>query len=427
MASTLLTATISSKHKVMNRLIDPLRYVLIVLAMLPMLPACRHKKQPVERLPIAKNNFYYTCSMHPQVHEDHPGNCPICGMKLIKVETIGSFSKEAGRIKLTASQIQLAGIETDTVREENTGAQKTVTGNVTTNENNTGELSARLSGRVQQLFIRALGEKVSKGQPVYSIYSENLQEAEKELLLAKEQQQKLHNPDVDYNALISSAKNKLKLWGLTQSQISALERSGRVSPTITITSNVSGTVSDIGVHEGDYVTEGMTILKVAGLSSLWVEAQLYSGEGNYKLHDLATVSLPDLNGMVIKGRIDFINLELSNDSKVELVRVSIPNTAGQIRPGMQAYVSFGGGGRALAVPSSAVITSGKGSLVWIKNSDGSFSSRIVELGGGNNNYIQVISGASHGEVVVTSGAYLLNSEAIFRNGSDQGSVAGMKM
>jgi Cu(I)/Ag(I) efflux system membrane fusion protein len=81
----------------------------------------------------------------------------------------------------------------------------------------------------------------------------------------------------------------------------------------------------------------------------------------------------------------------------------------------------------LAVPSSAVITSGKGSLVWIKNSDGSFSSRIVELGGGNNNYIQVISGASHGEVVVTSGAYLLNSEAIFRNGSDQGSVAGMKM
>jgi Cu(I)/Ag(I) efflux system membrane fusion protein len=412
----------------MNRRINPLKYMAIMLAGIVLLISCGHKKQPTEKQALVKNNFYYTCSMHPQVHEDHPGNCPICGMKLIKVEMAASDNKEAGGIRLTASQMQLAGIQTDTVREENTGAQKTVAGTVTVDENNAGELSARLSGRVQQLFVRAIGEQVSKGQAVYAIYSEDLQEAEKELLLAKEQQQKLHNPDVDYRSLISAAENKLALWGLSPTQVTALEHSRKVSPIMTIASTVGGTVTDIGVHEGDYVSEGTTILKVAGLSALWVEAQLYAGEGgDFKLYDPVSVSLPDLNGMVVKGRIGFINPELSNDSKVELVRIAIPNANGQIRPGMQAYISFGGGNRTLAVASSAVITSGKGSLVWIKNSDGSFSPRMVELGSGSNNYMHVLSGLSSGEIVVTSGAYLLNSEAIFRNGSDQGSMAGMKM
>lgn len=389
----------------------------IVLAGLAVFSACKHKEQPAEKQVIAKNDFYYTCSMHPQVHEDHPGNCPVCGMKLIKVELTGN--KQNDRIKLTPSQIQLAGIQTDTVREENTGAEKTVAGTVTTNENSNSELSARLPGRIQQLFIRTIGEQVSKGQPVYSIYSEDLQEAEKELLLAREQQQKLHNPDIDYKMLINGAENKLRLWGLTKAQVTALEQSGKVSPAITITSTVSGTVTDIDVHEGDYITEGMTILKVAGFGSLWVEAQLYAGEAvSYKQNEAVTVSLPDLNGMVIKGRLDFINPELSNSSKVELVRVAIPNTTGQIRPGMQAYISLGGGAHTLAVPASAIINSSKWHLVWVKNSDGSFSPRKVELGSGNNNYVQVVSGINQGEVIVTSGAYLLNSEAIFRNGSD---------
>lgn len=399
-----------------------------MLAILPVMSGCGRKKQPSETQAIVKNNFYYTCSMHPQVHEGRPGNCPICGMKLIKVEVAGNGNMPAGSIRLTASQIQLAGIQTDTVREENTGSQKIVTGTVTADENNSGELSARLPGRVQQLFIRTLGETVTKGQAIYTIYSEDLQETEKELLLAKEQQQKLHNPDVDYKSLIGSSENKLKLWGLTQGQINALERSEKVSPVVTIKSTVSGTVSGIGVHEGDYVTEGMAILKVAGLKTLWVESQLYSGEaGNYKLYDSVTVSLPDVNSLVIKGRLDFINPELSDNSKVELVRIGIPYNNGQIRPGMQAYVSFGEGSHTLAVPSSAIVTSGNGSLVWVKNTDGSFSPRMVKLGNGNDNYVRVLDGVSLGEVVVTAGVYLLNSEAIFRNGSDQGSMAGMKM
>lgn len=387
--------------------------------------ACTKKQKASASKTISK--AYYTCSMHPQIHEDHPGNCPICGMELIKVEVTGN-TMDLTKIRLTATQIQLAGIQTDTVREENVGSEKTLTGTVTTNENKAEELSARLAGRVQQLFVRTTGEKIALGQSVYSIYSEDLQEAEKEYLLAKQQQKVLHNPDVDYQQLISAAENKLQLWGLSPAQIRNIAASGKVSATTTILSKVSGTVSEIAVHEGDYVTEGMSILKTQALTDLWVEAQLYASEtNNYKENDRVSVSFPDLGGQVINGKVEFINPELSKASKVDLVRISISNPQGLIRPGMLAYISIAGGSnRSLAVPATAILTDGNGSKVWVKNSDGSFSSRIIKSGNGNQSYVPVISGLNAGDIVVTNGAYLLNSEAIFKNGSDN-SMAGMKM
>ncbi|QHS55234.1 efflux RND transporter periplasmic adaptor subunit [Mucilaginibacter sp. 14171R-50] len=405
----------------MNKIIVGLLVLVLAFA------ACKQK--PVQQVAAKEQTkAYYTCSMHPQVHEEHPGNCPICGMKLIKVELTGSNSMTSAKIMLTATQLQLAGIQTDTVREENTGLEKTLTGTITANENTAAELSARIAGRIQQLFVRTVGEKISVGQPVYSIYSEDMQEAEKEYLLAKQQQKVLHNPDVDYGQLISAAENKLQLWGLSAAQIKNLAASGKVSATTTVLSKVSGTVSDIPVHEGDYVTEGMTILKTQALAQLWVEAQLYASDaGKYKENDRVSVVLPDLNGQIINGKVEFINPELSDASKVDLIRISIPNTQGLIRPGMLAYISMGAdGSRSLAVPGSAVLSDSKGSKVWVKNADGSFSPKMIKSGSGNSNYVQVLSGLAAGDIVVTNGAYLLNSEAIFKNGSDN-SMAGMKM
>ncbi|HVW96181.1 MAG TPA: efflux RND transporter periplasmic adaptor subunit [Mucilaginibacter sp.] len=385
--------------------------------------ACKQGEQKAATASLEKNQSFYTCSMHPQVHQDHPGSCPICGMKLIKAEVGGGSSDN--RLKLTEAQQQLAGMRTDTVREENTGEEKLVTGAVTADENTGNEQSARLAGRIQRLYVRTIGETVKIGQPLYALYSEDLQEAEKEYLLAKDQQQKLHNPDVDYLALISAAESKLKLWGLTPGQISTLAHSGKLSAITSILSTLSGTVSELNVHEGDYVTEGVMILKTQGLGSLWVEAQLYSREASM-LHpgQIVDVQFPDLGGQTLKGQVSFMNPELSDASKIDLVRISVNNPKGQLRPGMQANVVLGSGNRSLAIPATAVISSGKGNLVWVKNQDGSFSARMVELGIGNRSYIPINSGLNAGEVVVTQGAYLLNSESIFRNGD---SMAGMKM
>ncbi|QEM06118.1 efflux RND transporter periplasmic adaptor subunit [Mucilaginibacter rubeus] len=402
-----------------------LRLLAFSLLIAALFTACKQKPQQVAK---TQSKAYYTCSMHPQIHEDHPGNCPICGMKLIKVELAGgNSSTDMNTIRLTASQIQLAGILTDTVRDENVGNEKTLTGTVTTNENTAAELSARIAGRIQQLFVRTTSEKISVGQPIYSIYSEDLLEAEKEYLLAKQQQKVLHNPDVDYQQLISAAENKLQLWGLSPAQIRNLAAPGKVSATTTILSKISGTVSEIAVHEGDYVTEGMSILKTQALNSLWVEAQLYAGEaGNYKVNDQVSVSFPDLGGQVIAGKIEFINPELSDASKVDLIRISIPNPQDLIKPGMLAYITIGGtGNRSLAIPASAILTDGKGSKVWVRNTDGSFSPKMIITGSGNQTYLPIVSGLNPGDRVVTQGAYLLNSEAIFKNGSDN--MAGMKM
>lgn len=398
---------------------------ILVLLFILAVAACKQKPQQVAK---QQSKAYYTCSMHPQVHEEHPGNCPICGMKLIKVELTGMGGASSDKITLTATQLALAGIQTDTVQEENTGAEKTLTGTVTTNENTAAELSARIAGRIQQLFVRTVGEKIAVGQPVYSIYSEDLQEAEKEYLLAKQQQKVLHNPDVDYQQLISAAENKLLLWGLSPTQVKSLAGSGKASATTTVLSKVGGTVSDISVHEGDYVTEGMTILKTQALNNLWIEAQLYASDaGNYKENDRVSVSFPDLNGALINGKVEFVNPELSEVSKVDLIRVSIPNPQGLIRPGMLAYISIAKGKqRSLAVPASAVLTDGRGSKVWVRNPNGSFSPRMIKTGPGNPNYMPVLSGLNKGDLVVTGGAYLLNSESIFKNGSDN-SMSGMKM
>ena len=392
---------------------------LLLLALSLLFSSCGRQEKKTQPQETVKTSFYYTCSMHPQVHEDHPGNCPICGMKLIKVEMTDANGSQTNRITLTAAQIQLAGIQIDTVREAYTGEEKIINGTVTADQSATGELSARLVGRIQRLFIRTTGEQVTIGEPVYSLYSEDLQEAEKEYLLAREQQQKLRNPDVDYQALINAAQNKLRLWGMTNAQIAGLAKSAKISPTTIIVSTVSGTVSELNVHEGDYVTEGMTILKTQGLSNLWIEAQLYANEtGGLRVGQPVTVSFPDLNGQAVPGKVSFINPELSDASKVDLVRISVSNPQGLLRPGMQANVSIGGGSRSLAVPASAVITDAKGSSIWLKNHDGSFSARMVELGNGNRSYVQVLSGVSPGDVVITNGAYLLHSEAIFRNGGN---------
>ncbi len=397
--------------------------LLLALVLTLFFAACKQKPQQIAK---QQSKAYYTCSMHPQVHEDHDGNCPICGMKLIKVEVADVASSNS--ITLNATQLLLAGIQTDTIREENTGSEKTLTGTVTANERTSAGLSARIAGRVQQLFVRAVGEKIAIGQPVYTIYSEDLQEAEKEYLLARQQQKVLNNPDVDYPQLITAAENKLKLWGLSTKQINSLASSQKVTATTAVLSNISGTVSEIAVHEGDYLTEGMMVLKTQGLNSLWVEAQLYASEtGSYKENDLVNVSFPDLGGQMIKGKVAFMNPELSEGSKVDLIRVSIPNPKGLIRPGMLAYIGLSvGRQQTLAVPVSAILTDGKGSKVWVKNTNGSFSQKMVKTGAGNQYYALVLSGLSAGDIVVTNGAYLLNSEAIFKNGNEN-SMSGMKM
>jgi Cu(I)/Ag(I) efflux system membrane fusion protein len=276
-------------------------------------------------------------------------------------------------------------------------------------------------GRVEKLYYKNLGEPVKKGSAFYEIYSEDLNNAKQEYLLAIERKAAFTNETViDFDQLLQSAKNKLLLWGMNQSQIQELAKSRKPSPITTIYSPVGGVITSLEIREGDYVMEGGTIVKLADLSTLWAEAQVYTSQlATLDRSSSASVQLPDFDGMEIKGRIEFVNPEINPDTRINLIRVSIPNKKNQLKPGMPAYVILRGSNRkTITLPIDAVIRDGDGATVWIKTNTGSFKSLMVKTGLEIGDKIEITSGLKEGDIVVITGAYLLNSEYVFKKGAD---------
>ena len=168
---------------------------------------------------------------------------------------------------------------------------------------------------------------------------------------------------------MQSAKNKLLLWGMSEGQVQELEENKKATPaTNTFYSTSSGYITNLDIREGDYVMEGGTIVKLADVSTLWVEAQVYTSQlAEIKRNSIATVQLPGFDGKEIKGRIEFVNPEINPDTRINLIRVSISNPGNQLKPGMPAYVLLRSPQRqTLTLPIDAVIRDGQGATVWVR-------------------------------------------------------------
>jgi membrane fusion protein, copper/silver efflux system len=227
--------------------------------------SCNNK--PKETL---AENEYYVCSMDPQVLEKQAGMCPICKMPLAKTTL---DKKQVHIIKLNAEQMKLANVKVDSVRMSSIGKETILTGVFAVNQNKTEQISARINGRIERLYHKTIGEEIKKGEPAFDLYSRDFMLAQEEYLIV------LDKPDIlGGKNVISSAKNKLLLWGLSEKQIIELENTKQAKISVTIYSTVSGTITEIATKEGDIVSEGAKIYQVADLSSLWVEAQIYSNE-----------------------------------------------------------------------------------------------------------------------------------------------------
>ena len=385
---------------------------------------------------------YYTCSMHPQVHQDHPGNCPICGMTLIKVNKAAA-SANGRTLQLSAEQVRLGNIRVATVGEARAAGNAPepasglrLTGRVVLNPENLVQVSARVPGRVDRLYVRAPGETVRAGAPLFALYSEELLKAQQELLLAHAQRRELSGGGIDYAPLVEAARTKLRLWGMTTSQIADLLRSGRVLNPMPYFSPRSGVVQELSVRAGDYVSEGTAVVQLADLTSVWVEAQLYATDQPLRSGQPVRVSFPAFPGQMVTGRVSFISPELAAGSKVTLVRVQIPNPQRQYTPGLQAIVeTMGPAARAqaaanpgLRVPVEAVLQESAGNSLWVRNPDGRFENRMVTLGAQTGEQVEIRSNLKAGEQVVVNGAYLLNSEYILQKGATpMAGMADMKM
>jgi Cu(I)/Ag(I) efflux system membrane fusion protein len=390
-----------------------MRYLFFVTLTVLVLASCKNGKEAPK-----DPNIYYTCSMDPQVVEYKPGKCPICHMELTAVKKSNGEKKD--EIQLSEQQIQLGNIRTDTVRSGSIGDQVVLSATLNFDQMKASSVSSRVMGRIEKLYYKNIGDYVKKGSPLYDLYSEDLNNAKQEYLLALDKKKVFAEETIiNFDQLIQGAKNKLLLWGMSERQVQELAGNKSTSTT-TFYSTASGYITTLEIREGDYVMEGGTIVKLADLSSLWAEAQVYSSQlSEIDRNSIATIQFPDFDGREIKGRIEFVNPEISPDTRINLVRVSIPNPGNQLKPGMPAYVVLRSRQRvSLTLPIDAVIRDGKGATVWIKTDKHSFKSKMVQVGLESNDRIEIKSGLGYGDVVVISGAYLLNSEYIFKKGSN---------
>ena len=396
-----------------------LPFLFLAIIAIVSLAACKQDKKGAEN-----KDVFYTCSMHPQIMEPRPGKCPVCGMNLIAVQK--SNAPESDEIQLSDQQIQLGNIYVSTIGKGVIGSETILTATLNYDQQKLMAVSSRVMGRVEKLYHKNIGEYIRKGTPLMEVYSEELNNAKQEYLLALERRELLDNSLIDFDQVINSAKTKLLLWGMSESQVNTLARNNKAKPTTTVYSNQSGYITELNVQEGEYVNEGGTIVQLADLSTLWAEAQVYTSQlAQLNNNESVTVQLPDI-GKEIRGKLEFVNPEISPDKRINLIRVTIPNQSNQLKPGMAAYVILKGGQRnVLTLPGDAVIRDGIGASVWVQTGKNTFKNKMVTIGMESGDHIEITYGLAQGEAVVTRGAYLINSEYIFKKGSSP--MEGMKM
>ncbi|WP_437398256.1 efflux RND transporter periplasmic adaptor subunit [Flagellimonas lutimaris] len=352
----------------------------------------------------------WTCSMHPQIMQPESGSCPICGMDLILAESSGE-GLMANQIKMTENAMVLAGVETVMVGSGATGKnQVRVSGKVAVNQKSDAVQSAYFDGRIENIFINFEGEEVRKGQKLATIYAPALVSAQQELLTAaslKESQPQLYK----------AVRNKLKLWKLSEAQIDQIESSGQVLEYFPVYSNVRGVVSEIMVEEGDYIKTGSPLVKVANLNSVWALFDAYENQLSlFEEGQTLNVTTKSYPNEAFPAKVSFVAPVLNKNTRTLEVRAELDNKNGLLKPGMfvQAEVEVSNTeDGSLTIPESAVLWTGRRSLVYVQpNRDNAiFEMREVELGNLMNGSYAVNSGLQSGDLVVAKGTFTVDAAA----------------
>jgi RND family efflux transporter MFP subunit len=356
---------------------------------------------------------FWTCTMHPSVHETGPGRCPICNMDLVPVKK--SLSKHEAETGLTFSvskaKQQLVGVTFASAETRDVHKTIHAYGRVDYDETRRAVVNLRVGGWIEKLFVDFTGKLVRQGTPLFTIYSPDLLSAQSEYLLA------LDGADSTGGAyagsLAATARARLRHWQITDQQIEELEASRTPQTSVTILSPVSGYVIDKMAVEGMRVEPDMTLYTIADISEVWVQADVYESDLRFvRAGEPATVTLTALPGRTISGSVSYIDPYLNPMTRATRVRVALPNKDGVLKPDMVADVGFHVDlGRRLVVPDTAVLRTGERDVVFVDRGEGTFEVRIVQLGVHAEGAYEIDEGIREGERVVTSANFLIDAES----------------
>lgn len=373
---------------------------------------------------VAHEGGYWTCAMHPQVHSDKPGNCPICGMELYFRK-----NEEPGVVSIEPKMRELLGIVAIPVKRDTASTEIRAVARVMANERKIYHVATRVDGWVEDLMIDFAGQRVEKGQPLLTIYSPELFASEEEYAIALEARDRLaSSTDTDARtraqALLRAAEERLELFNVPADERERLRRTRQASRNVTLYAPASGFVVDMTARRGMQIMPSQTIFNIADLSTVWIIADVYENEMTGVREGMpADIRINQLPGETLAARVDYVFPFLDPDARTNRVRVTLPNPDLALRPGMYGNMTLRTqGAAALMIPIDAVIRTGTRDVVYVETKPGSFTAREVKLGAQINDRYIVLEGLEEGEMVVAIANYFIDSEASIRSAGAAGAA-----
>jgi membrane fusion protein, copper/silver efflux system len=372
--------------------------------------------------------LYWYDPMAPGSRFDKPGKSPFMDMDLVpkyadEEPVAATTASAAPPVVLSAAAIRASGVATAAVARQPLSLSIRAVGQIAADETKLERVAARLAGRVEHLYANFTGQPVRRGAPLFSLYSPDLVATEREYLLTLENRRRLRgaSPDAGRSAesLVEAARDRLRLWGISNEQIRSLEESGRPELAVTFRSPVSGVVLQKTAVEGQYVQEGTELYLLGDLSSVWLVAQVYESDiGRIRVGQPVVSTLTAYPGREFRGTVVFIEPVLDPETRTARVRAVLPNALGELKPGMFADARFEASlGTVLSIPKSAAIDTGARQIVYVEASPGNFSPREVRLGATAGDRREVLAGLGEGEKVVAAANFFVDSQSQLAAGS----------
>ncbi len=366
----------------------------------------------------------WLCPMHPTYTADRPGSCPICGMDLVEAAAFtaaqpGTAGDVPGLAALSLDDrgVQLAGVRTQAAAVQSLRRGIRAVGTVAIDQARLHSVQSRTSGWIETMAVAAVGERVTRGGPLLTIYSPELVATQEELLRARALAAAGDATTGASAATVAdAARRRLRLLGVDDGFIAALEKSGEVARAVPLRAPATGVVTMREAYPGLAVEPGMELLQVADLAAVWIDARFYEYEARHVATGLAvTVRLPQEPGVTLAGVIDYVYPTVDETTRTLQARIVLPNGAGQLRPGAWVEVRLETDlGPALVIPDDAVLDTGVRQIVFVAAGGGRFLPREITVGERAGGLAQVLSGLSAGEQVVVKAAFLLDSESRIR-------------